>query len=55
MMSRLIDTRIRPPAAAMSRRLAQRAAKLAVDAMQARQDQFIARAPRALWPDMFED
>ena len=51
----LIDTRIRPPAAALTRRLAARAARIAVEAVEARHASPASRAPRALWPDLFED
>lgn len=51
----LIDTRIRPPAAALTRRLAARAARFAVAAVEARHASPANRAPRTLWPDLFED
>ncbi|WP_379548769.1 hypothetical protein ACFCW2_06255 [Qipengyuania sp. DSG2-2] len=51
----MIDTRIRPPAAALTRRLAARAARMAVDAVNARRSAALSRDPRGLWPDMFEE
>lgn len=54
-MGRLIDARIRPPSAALTRRLAARAAKMAVNAVQSRRSGQILRDPRHLWPDLFEE
>jgi len=51
----LLDTRIRPPAAALTRHLAARAARMAVEAVEARRSVPASRDPRALWPDLFED
>lgn len=50
----MLDTRIRPPAAALTRRLAARAARMAVEAVEARRT-MLPRTPRGLWPDLFEE
>ncbi|WBY16838.1 hypothetical protein PF049_01340 [Erythrobacteraceae bacterium WH01K] len=51
----IFDTRIRPPAAALTRRLAARATRIAVEATSRQRTLPASRAADALWPDLFED